>query len=194
MAEPPSGSGGSTAQSVMEIRDLAQLRLIAHPARMRILQLFGHGIYPLSVKDVADRLGQPHARLHYHVRRLVEAGVLKEVDRREVNGIVERLYAPAADRFEVARELADLTELAGVRKLAARSALQAIRQAVEQAVERRQALYVMFREAHLQPDRVGELFERLGKLLDPYRHPAPGTVQVSIVVVATYPREHGQEG
>lgn len=133
-------------------------------------------------------------RVHYHVRRLVEAGVLKEVDRREVNGIIERFYAPAADRFQVARELADLAELAGLRKRAARSALQAIRQAVEQAVERRQVLHVMFREAHLQPDRVGDLFERLGTLLDPYRHAAPGTVPVSIVVVATHPREQGQEG
>ena len=134
---------------VKVLEDPAQLRAIASADRLRILQLFAAG-EPLSVQEMARRLGQPHGRVHYHVRRLVEAGFLQEVGQREVRGITERFYYVTARYFDASGTLEALPgKGAPARRAAARAVVETAREFIETALRLGHAVSLSFEEGHL---------------------------------------------
>ncbi len=58
--------------------ELVPLRALANPLRMRIVSLLTGA--SMSATEVADELGIAHASASYHLRRLAEAGFLRQVD------------------------------------------------------------------------------------------------------------------
>jgi DNA-binding transcriptional ArsR family regulator len=86
---------------------VADLELLLHPVRLRILQAF-FGRRELTTADLAAALGDvPPASLYRHVAKLVDAGVLEVVAERRVRGATERSY-----RFRQEAALADEASLA----------------------------------------------------------------------------------
>lgn len=81
MAEP----GGA------RVPGLAEMRALAHPLRLRIMELFAE--QPRTTKQVAAILGQPPTRLYHHVGALERAGLLRVTETRKKRGTVERWYA-----------------------------------------------------------------------------------------------------
>lgn len=88
----------------LEINDVATLRAVADPLRMRLLGLLEGG--DRTVKELATSLGVRPNRLYYHVRLLEEHGLIKVASTRMVSGIIERRYELAARRISVSKELA----------------------------------------------------------------------------------------
>lgn len=74
---------------------LTQVRALAHPLRLRLIELFAAG--PLTAKQAAEKLGLPPTRLYHHVATLERAGLLKLGRTRAVRGATEKYY-------EVSRE------------------------------------------------------------------------------------------
>ena len=70
--------------------NVAELRALAHPLRLRILELFAEA--PRTTKQVADLLGQPPTRLYHHVAALERAGLLLLRETRRNRGAVEKWY------------------------------------------------------------------------------------------------------
>ena len=62
--------------------------------------LFGEGC-PLSISDMAERLGRPATSLYHHVRILEEAGVLHEEGTRPKGKRFETVYQVSAHRLEL---------------------------------------------------------------------------------------------
>jgi DNA-binding transcriptional ArsR family regulator len=75
---------------------VAELRALAHPLRLRILELFAE--CPRTTKQVADLLGEPPTRLYHHVNALERAGLLLLKETRANRGTVEKWYAADATR------------------------------------------------------------------------------------------------
>jgi DNA-binding transcriptional ArsR family regulator len=90
-------------QERYEIETLEQLRAIADMLRLRIVDLLYER--PMTVTQLAERLGIAPAKVHYHVRELEKVGLLRLVETREKGGILEKYYQPVARSFEVAKEL-----------------------------------------------------------------------------------------
>jgi len=67
---------------------------------MEILTQFS-GIWPLSTREIAQRMGRPATGMHYHVRVLEEAGLLVRAGERHEARRPEALYHPVARRFEL---------------------------------------------------------------------------------------------
>lgn len=86
------------------ITDPAVLKAFFDPLRYRIIKLLNP---PKAVRELAEELDVPAGRLYYHVDLLVQRGLVKVVEERIVGTNVERVYAPAAVRFELTEELAD---------------------------------------------------------------------------------------
>ncbi len=59
----------------------------------------------LTVKQMADKLGQPATKLYYHVSELEDAGFVKLVGTRVKSGIIEKYYRIAAESMQVDRSL-----------------------------------------------------------------------------------------
>src|SRR5438093_279783 len=104
---------------------VAQLRALAHPLRLRVLELFAER--PRTTMQVAELLGQPPTRLYHHVNALERAGLIRVRERRPNRGTVEKW-------FEVVRPLVPVSDLSAKDLGAAHRPLQALAvAALEQA-------------------------------------------------------------
>lgn len=171
-----------------ELVEPSQLRAIAHPERLRILRLFAAG-KPLSVQEMASRLEAPHGRVHYHVHRLVDTGLLQEVGRREVNGIIERYYYPTASTFDTSRALAELPQAATLRRTAGRAIVQVAQEFVEGALARRDHITTSFQEAYLTGEEIMGVLDEFERLLERHHEPRPGARYVRFLLLTASPRD-----
>lgn len=86
-----------------EIENIEQLRAISDLLRVRIIDLLLK--QPMTVTQIGDELGEAPAKIHYHVRELDRAGLLRLVETREKGGILEKYYQPIAREFTVGKSL-----------------------------------------------------------------------------------------
>src|SRR3982751_1736257 len=70
--------------------NVAELRALAHPLRLRMMELFAES--PKTTKKVAELLGQPPTRLYHHVAALERAGLLRLTETRKNRGTTEKWY------------------------------------------------------------------------------------------------------
>ncbi|RSN30253.1 transcriptional regulator [Amycolatopsis sp. WAC 04169] len=71
-----------------------EAKALGHPLRLRILRLCGER--ELTNKELADRLGKDPGTVLYHVRQLVEAGLLEQAPvRTGSSGALEKPYRSA---------------------------------------------------------------------------------------------------
>jgi DNA-binding transcriptional ArsR family regulator len=73
------------------------MRALAHPLRLRIMELFAE--QPRTTKQVAALLGEPPTRLYHHVAALERAGLLRLTETRKKRGTLERWYEAVARTF-----------------------------------------------------------------------------------------------
>lgn len=81
-------------KDVIVLRELEEIKAISHPYRVEIIEAFGQE--PLSAKQLSEMLGEPHAKINYHIKILVSAGILDLVEERVKSGIIEKYYLPKA--------------------------------------------------------------------------------------------------
>jgi DNA-binding transcriptional ArsR family regulator len=94
---------------VKVIDDLATLRLLSDPLRLRLIEELG--VQPTTVKALARAMGMKPNRLYYHVNLLEQHGLVRVTQTRIVSGIVERTYALVARHFAVSEALALPTDV-----------------------------------------------------------------------------------
>lgn len=87
----------------LEIGQPAQLEALTSPVRLEMLELFGL-FGPCSVTDVARHMERAPDSLYYHVRKLVEVGLLVRSGDRAGTHRSEALYRLPADELEIPRE------------------------------------------------------------------------------------------
>jgi DNA-binding transcriptional ArsR family regulator len=90
-------------RKVLLLREADQVRMLAHPLRMRIIEVLR--TQPGSPKQVAEALGMKPTRLYHHFAALERAGLIELAGTRQRRGVVERLFHPAARHFVVDRAL-----------------------------------------------------------------------------------------
>ena len=79
-----------------------QLKALGHPLRLRVLEALGESEDPLSNRELAQRLGVDPGHLHFHVRMLLRAELIKQVPSEKGR---EKPYRAAAKTLKVAPEL-----------------------------------------------------------------------------------------
>jgi DNA-binding transcriptional ArsR family regulator len=112
VAEQLNGADPDADRNVPDFKvidDLATLRLLSDPLRLRLIEELG--VEPTTVKVLAKRLDMKPNRLYYHVNLLEEHGLVKVTDTRLVSGILERTYGLVARHFAVSDDLAMPAEL-----------------------------------------------------------------------------------
>ena len=145
----------------LQIDDPAIVAALYDPLRYRLFRLLET---PHTVAELAAELGQPANRLYYHLRRLADCGLVRQVDARASGRHTERIYGRAADRIRFSGEL-DLDSGAGglIRGIA--DELEAgIRSLGDEEIASRVSYHVI----SLTAARADELEERLGALISEY--------------------------
>ena len=147
---------------------LAQMRALAHPLRLRILELFTD--QPRTTMQVAELLEQPPTRLYHHVAALERAGLLRLTETRKKRGTVERWYQTVAHSFESAPRPGarrGKTAASAARRAVALTVLEHARQEVVAAMQRPgEEKPLLGRVVILAPrERIGELKTRLRQMV-----------------------------
>ena len=83
-------------------RTVADLRALAHPLRLRMMELFAES--PKTTMQVADLLGQPPTRLYHHVAALERSGLLVLKEKRKNRGTVEKWYVGVSQQLKRSAE------------------------------------------------------------------------------------------
>jgi DNA-binding transcriptional ArsR family regulator len=79
-----------------KLTDLEQMKVLADPLRIRILELFGE---ERTTKQVAGILGQPPTRLYHHVAALERVGLVRLARTQQRRGALEKYYLAVAKTF-----------------------------------------------------------------------------------------------
>lgn len=96
-AEPGAGEASSRAgrPPVPDAAQVEILKALAAPTRLRIMYALEVGTNKprvMSVKELAEELGEPQTRLYRHVKVLESAGLIEVAATRMVSGILEQRY------------------------------------------------------------------------------------------------------
>lgn len=84
-----------------------EIKAFSDPYRLRILYTLKRMGKPATVKQIGDAMGEVPAKVHYHVKKMEKAGVLRLSFTEEINGIVAKYYEPTAERFAIRSEELD---------------------------------------------------------------------------------------
>jgi DNA-binding transcriptional ArsR family regulator len=83
-------------RDVLYLEEIEQAEALLKPQRVEVLRQLAE---PGTCGEVAARLGQTSQRVYYHVKRLVDAGLVDLVSERRVRGINEGIYQAAARSY-----------------------------------------------------------------------------------------------
>jgi DNA-binding transcriptional ArsR family regulator len=145
-----------------------QIKAFTDPLRLRVLQILRE--HPATNQQVADELDEPHAKVLYHIRFLLDAGLIKLVDTQVKGGNVEKYYRAVARVFDLRPAQTDPeTDIALINSM-----IDTLRADLIESV----AVYpeftnkIHFTRANLTPDQQAEFDTRLAALLAEYSAPA----------------------
>lgn len=136
------------------------LKAFTDPLRVRVLAILTKRA--ATNQQIADALGEPHAKVLYHIRFLLDAGLIQLVDQQIKGGNVEKYYRAVARMFGLRPGLDDQFDNSGW--------LEAIRQEVAASVAHWPELPLRWetRRARLAPERLEEFDQRLQALIAEY--------------------------
>ncbi|HZO66167.1 MAG TPA: helix-turn-helix domain-containing protein [Kribbellaceae bacterium] len=83
-------------RDVVYLEQIEQAEVLLKPQRIGVLRQLAE---PRSCTEVANVLGQTPQRVYYHVKRLVDAGLVTQVSERRVRGIHEGIYQATARSY-----------------------------------------------------------------------------------------------
>lgn len=87
-----------TRRKSFPIETAAQLRVISSPVSFAIIQTLQH-LGPGTVRELGPRIGRKPNSLHYHMRRLVNTGMVRKTGTRRSGARTEAIYDVTANRF-----------------------------------------------------------------------------------------------
>jgi DNA-binding transcriptional ArsR family regulator len=87
---------GFAMRDVLYLEQIEQAETLLKPQRVEVLRQLAE---PHTCTEIAAELGQTPQRVYYHVKRLVDAGLVELVSERRVRGITEGTYQAAARSY-----------------------------------------------------------------------------------------------
>jgi DNA-binding transcriptional ArsR family regulator len=99
--------GNEAIGNIFHIKDRETLKVIADPLRAQIMEALT--TEPLTVKQVADRLGLAPSKLYYHVNMLEKFGFIRVVETRQVANMLEKTFQAVASQLDIAPALLTTT-------------------------------------------------------------------------------------
>lgn len=176
-----------------EIDDLEALGVITEETRIEILELLRH---PLSVAQLAEKMGVPRTRLYHHIKQLEELGAVVVDDERRSGAMTEKIYRVAAKSFQPSQTFLETATPRDQGTAIIDSLFSITRTDFLRAVERGlvsladadtepQRMSASRRVFTLTPQRRDQLVERIESLLDEFNdEDTEGSEAFGVLVLA----------
>ena len=149
-------------QPLQVIADPQQLKAFTDPLRIRVLTILKQRA--ATNQQIADALGEPHAKVLYHVRFLLDVGLIRLVNQQIKGGNVEKYYRAVARLFSLRPDIgADPPALASAE-------FEVVQQEVtaSQIIWPEQGLTWEMRRVRLPPARAEEFYTQFLALIAEY--------------------------
>jgi DNA-binding transcriptional ArsR family regulator len=98
-----SNGDSAPAADIRVVDDAATLKALADPLRIALLRALMHPPRPrrvMSVKELAEELGEPQTKLYRHIRQLEAVALVRVAASRLVSGILEQRYQACQTALE----------------------------------------------------------------------------------------------
>jgi len=140
---------------VLTISKPDQLKALGHPLRLRVLEMLGEEAgKAFTNRELAGRIGIDPGHLHFHVRMLLKAGLIRLAE--DSGGKREKPYRAVARNITVAPEL-----------LSANTVISDVHSSLLEEVQRGLAKYsqtgrfrVLTDSVRIDPDRLSDLIDQ----------------------------------
>lgn len=90
-------------KEVMILNELEQIKTVSNTYRIDVIESFGGK--QATAKTISVCMGEPHAKVNYHIKELLNVGVLELVEEKIRLGIVEKFYRPSAKVFIIDKSI-----------------------------------------------------------------------------------------
>ncbi|MED5019868.1 helix-turn-helix domain-containing protein [Paenibacillus chibensis] len=87
-----------------ELSTIEEIRIYSDPYRMKILSHFQRMDHPVTIKEIADEMGEVPAKVYYHAKKLESIGLLKLISTKEINGINAKYYESFKGAVQIKRD------------------------------------------------------------------------------------------
>ncbi len=84
-------------EKLLIITELDQLKSISDPFRLQLLSMIADE--PKTGQMLADELGLPRAKVHYHLSQLLSHNIITVAHTLEKNSVIQKFYRPAAEKI-----------------------------------------------------------------------------------------------
>lgn len=152
-------------QPILVVETPEQIKAFTDPLRLRVLRILCERA--ATNQQVADALDEPHAKVLYHIRFLLDAELIKLIDTQIKGGNVEKYYRSVARTFDI-RPAAEIDVERDV--ALATATLDTLRHELISSLitypESEGDIWT--RRAFLSPERSAEFMGRLKALLEEY--------------------------
>ncbi len=192
-----------TPSPVMILEDLETLKVLADPFRNQILEVLAPG--PLTVNQIAEKLGLTPSKLYYHINMMEKHNLIKIIDTTVKANIIEKHYWIMAYEFKLAEALCNFSTPEGQNSVTTtmvapiettlgdiKRSLKARAYALDHGAKQHPREVVIYRELRNIPDELATKFiARLNEVMDEFNayenQERSESVQTHALTIAFYP-------
>ncbi|HON42436.1 MAG TPA: winged helix-turn-helix domain-containing protein [Bacillota bacterium] len=168
------------------VSNIDELRALLDRKRVVILRMLAEE--PLTVKQLADKMGLVPASVHYHVKVLERSGLVDLVGSKEKSGILEKYYRSIAREFQVDPSLGSAPEAPG---LALDALIRDMRSSIshlQQIGDTDPLINVQLVNVNLSRDAAARFADRIHELAEEFKAAEePGAQEAYTLALAVYP-------
>lgn len=193
----------SMPASLMLLDNLETLKVLADPFRNQILEVLA--ARPMTVNQIAEKLGVQPSKLYYHVNLLEKHGLIQVVETSIKANIIEKQYWIAAYQYDLGEDLCNFATPLGRESVSTSMvapiettredilrSLQARATALDQGAQAHPRQVIIYRELRQIPDELADEFiERLKELTKEFEafknHEISDDVEAHALTIAFYP-------
>jgi DNA-binding transcriptional ArsR family regulator len=159
-----------------------QIKAFGDPLRTRVLGLLCQR--EATNQQIADELGEPQAKVLYHIRFLLDVGLIQQVDTRVKGGNVEKYYRAIAYIFDLRPPAEQPTDdtVALTETVLHNLRQRVIASVIQTTNDEATGVYMHTGWAYMTQERMDEFNERLKALMlefcPPGTTPSPDTLKI----------------
>ncbi|WBW99146.1 helix-turn-helix domain-containing protein [Oceanirhabdus sp. W0125-5] len=74
------------------VKTREEIKIMTDPYRIEIINIMKNHCSPMTVKEIAEKMGEPHGKVYYHIKKLEKIDAIVLHHTRNIKGITAKYY------------------------------------------------------------------------------------------------------
>jgi len=75
------------------LRSREEIKIMTDPYRVEIINIMKNHVLPMTVKEIAEKMGDPHGKVYYHIKKFEKIDAVVIHHTKNIKGITAKYYA-----------------------------------------------------------------------------------------------------